>query len=54
MLDVLCGREKYVNVIFTKGTEEWNDLIHIIKYIVHNLYNIIPVGTQTFPATKLL
>ena len=36
----LCGREKYINVLFTKGTEEWNNLIYIIKDIVCNIYNI--------------
>ena len=30
-----------MNVLFTKCTEEWNDLMYIITAIVHNIYIII-------------
>ena len=42
-VNVLYYREKYINVLFTKGTEEWNDLVYIIKDIVCNVYIIIGI-----------
>ena len=39
---LLCSWEKYINVLFTKGMEEWNDLVYIYVYgnVAHDMWII--------------